>query len=463
MLSSTLKKQNTGVVAAALVIIVALIIPGNGTLPREGVLMLGVFAMAAILWICESFPVGVTGLLALIMAAILGIAPINEVFSGYATPTMFYLLGAFSISAVLGNTSYGMRLVVFLMKRTDGNSKMVVLAFMSSAALLSTVMSDTAAVLMFIGFAKGICDALGCKPLKSNFGRCLFIGLLYGSIVGGFATLSGGPNNMMVLQISGISISFLDWMLVGLPVTLVTLPVCWLFLIKAYPPEQFPKEKLDEIIRDTEDRGKTTLQEKKALAFVVLLPVLWIAGNWVPALNVTVVAVIGLIVAFLPGVRLLTWKQYQSSVPWVVLLMVGAIFSMSSLMLQTGVIDFIGVLFEATGIFNLPFPLALLCYLLLAYGIFTVCPVSGVWEALFIPILMGFLATSGASTTIAPLAILFAFGGNFLLPINPLNMYSYAYGYFRFGDLFKAGIAPALFLITFNALWTPFIIGILGI
>lgn len=62
------------------------------------------------------------------------------------------------------------------MKRTKGDSRLIVLAFMAAAALLSSVMSDTAAVLMFIGFAKGILDALGCKPLKSNFGRCLFIG-----------------------------------------------------------------------------------------------------------------------------------------------------------------------------------------------------------------------------------------------------------------------------------------------
>ena len=46
-----------------------------------------------------------------------------------------------------------MRLVVFLMKRTKGDSRLIVLAFMAAAALLSSVMSDTAAVLMFIGFA----------------------------------------------------------------------------------------------------------------------------------------------------------------------------------------------------------------------------------------------------------------------------------------------------------------------
>lgn len=205
------------------------------------------------------------------------------------------------------------------------------------------------------------------------------------------------------------------------------------------------------------------MQEKKALAFVILLPVLWIAGNWIPVLNVTTVALLGLVVAFLPGVSLLTWKQYQRSVPWVVLIMVGCIFSMSNLMKSTGVIDFIGTLINETGMFTLPFSLALLVYLLFAYAIFTLCPVGGVWEALFVPVLVGFCTQCGFSPTIAPFAILFAFGGNFLLPINPLNMYSYAYGYFSPGELFRAGIIPALILIVLDALWVPAIVGILGL
>lgn len=231
-----LTKQYVGIVLAASAVGVALVVPGSDLLSREGVLMLGVFAMAAILWICESLPVGITGILALVLAMLLGIAPLGEVFSGFASPTWFYLLGAFSLSAVLGQTSYGMRLVVFLMKKTQGNSRLVVLAFMASAWLLSSVMSDTAAVLMFIGFAKGILDALGCKPRESNFGRCLYIGLLYGAIVGGFSTLAGGPNNMAVLQISGISVGFLEWMIVGIPMAVVMLPVCWFFVVRAFPP-----------------------------------------------------------------------------------------------------------------------------------------------------------------------------------------------------------------------------------
>lgn len=456
-------KRNVGILIAILILCASFFIPGSDLLPKEGVLMLGIFGMAASLWICESLPAGITGLLALIMASLLGIAPVGEVFSGFASTTMFYLMGAFSLAAVFGKTSYGMRLIVFMLKRTGGRSSLVILAFMATAALLSSIMSDTAVVLMFVAFAKSICDALELKPLQSNFARCLFIGLLYASIVGGFATPAGGPNNMVVVQIANLEIGFLDWMKVGVPVSLLMLPVCWFFLVKVFPPEHISRAKVQGIIDELQGFGATTVHEKKALAFVMCMPLLWIMGNWIPALNVTVVAVLGLVVAFLPGVNLITWKEYQDSVPWVVLVMVGSIFSMSGLMAKTGVIDFVGTLVSATGLFSLAFPAAMVAYLLFAYLVFTLCPVGGVWEALFVPVLAAFCLQSGYSAAIAPLAVLFAFGGNFLLPINPLNMYSYAYGYFKVGDLVKAGIIPALVLIVFDAFWTPFAVTFFGL
>ncbi len=133
-----LRKQNVGIGLAAVFLITSLFIPGSDLLPREGVLMLGVFVMVATLWICESMPVGIAGLLALTLVAMLGIAPITEVFSGFASTTMFYLMSVFCLSAVIGKTGYGMRLVVFFMKKTKGNSRLIVLAFMGSAALLSS-------------------------------------------------------------------------------------------------------------------------------------------------------------------------------------------------------------------------------------------------------------------------------------------------------------------------------------
>lgn len=458
-----LNKKRIGLIVAAVIVIASIFIPGSEALSHEGVLTLGIFAMAAALWICESLPVGVTGLLALTLAVVLGLSPITTVFSGFSAQTIFYLIAAYALTAIFGQTTYGTRIVRFLLKHSRGNAKLIVLWFMVAAAVLSAIMSDTAVVILFLGFAKAICDALGYRPMETNFGRCMFIGLVYGSIIGGFATLSGGTNNILVMDISKLTIGYLDWMKVGIPITVVMVPIAWFFLVHVFRPEDIPEEKAKEIIGIIKDLGPITAFEKKALAYLVALPVLWIAGNWITVLNVTVVALLGLIICFLPSVGLLDWPKYQAAVPWSVLIMVGAIISLSSLLVSTGVPEFITMLFQSTGVFSLPFHLALMIFLFLAYAVFTLCPVGGAWEALFIPVLMSYCVSVGVSPIVAPLSILFAFGGNFLLPINPLNMYSYDYGYFGFNDMLKAGILPAVILIVLDSLWTPWIVAMLGL
>lgn len=456
------RKQLVGIFFAVVIIVIASFVPGSDSLSHQGVLTLGIFAMAACLWICESIPVGVTGLLAIVLTVVFGLVDIGSAFSGFAAQTIFYLLAAYALTAIFNKTTYGMRLIAFLLRKTKGDSKMVVLAFIVSAGLLSSVMSDTAAVILFISFAKSVLDALGFKQLETNFGRCLYLGLLYGSIIGGFATLAGGTNNLLVLQISGIAISFLDWMKVGVPITVVMIPIAWFFMITVFKPERIDRKKTNEIIAKVSEFGPVTLYEKKALIYIIALPVLWIAGSWIPVLNVTLVALIGLVFCFLPCVRLFTWSEYQAAVPWSVLIMVGSILSLSGLLVSTGVTEFVTGIFQVIGIFSMPFSVGLFVFLFVAYAIFTVCPVGGAWEALFIPVLMSYCTMCGVSTAIAPLAILFAFGGNFLLPINPLNMYAYDHGYFAFGDMFKAGFVPAMILLVLDAWWTPFVVGVLG-
>ena len=74
-------KQLIGIVVASVIIVVALFVPGSDYLSHEGVLTLGIFAMAACLWICESIPVGITGLLAIILTVVFGLVDIGSAFS----------------------------------------------------------------------------------------------------------------------------------------------------------------------------------------------------------------------------------------------------------------------------------------------------------------------------------------------------------------------------------------------
>jgi protoporphyrinogen oxidase len=75
---------------------------------------------------------------------------------------------------------------------------------------------------------------------RHEMGPALLLSVAYGARIGGMATLIGTPPNALLagfmLESYGIEIGFARWMLVGLPLAAITLPLAWLVLTRlAYP------------------------------------------------------------------------------------------------------------------------------------------------------------------------------------------------------------------------------------
>ena len=94
-------KQVVGIVLAVVIMVGALFMPGNGELTHEGILGLAVLLSTVALWVCESLPMGVAGLLALVVAPIVGIADINTVFSGFGPTTVIFAIAVFGLTAIV--------------------------------------------------------------------------------------------------------------------------------------------------------------------------------------------------------------------------------------------------------------------------------------------------------------------------------------------------------------------------
>ena len=90
------------------------------------------------------------------------------------------------------------------------------------------------------------------------FGKALMLAIAYSASIGGMATLIGTPPNLVFAGIMkesyGIKISFFQWFKFGLPLSLLLLSICWVYLTKiSYKFEQkkFPggKKEIYELAR----------------------------------------------------------------------------------------------------------------------------------------------------------------------------------------------------------------------
>ena len=463
-----MSKRLIGIGIALVCIVVSCFIPGSESLPAEGVKALGLLLALVALWVTSALPLGVTALFIVVMCPVLGIVGnLGQAIGGFASPALLFIIAVFSLPVIMLKTKWGVRLINALLGWTGANSRKMVLGFMIATTLVSTVMSDVPCTVLFLGFALTILKAANAEPLKSNLGRCLMIGIPIAAVTGGMATPAGSSFNVVAMNIlqqaTGTSISFLDWVVIALPIVIVMTPISWFFITQIIKPEPIADSCLQGIRDEAAGAKKIEAHEIKAIIVVVGLLVLWIAGNWIPVLNATVVALIGLTVMFLPGMELLTWKEFQNSVPWGIVIMCGTIMSMGGVVEATGGAAFLAGAIASSGIMNLGFFAAFALMLALTYLPHTVCPIGVAILGVSLPIMIPLCAGFGVSPAVPTIALAVVVAGNYLMPVNTTVMLTYGEGYYTFTDMLKTGIVPAIALVLLMALWMPFIVGVMGI
>ena len=456
-----LNKRGLGIVIAVAILVVASFVPESPDLSHQGIMAIASLLFAVSLWVCGSFSVGVTGILALVIAVVMGATDYKAVFSGFGVSVVFYVIAIFALPALLLKTQWGVRLVAKLFKLTGESSEKLILAFMIGTCLISTIMSDVPAAVLFMGISYVVLKAAGAQPGKSRLGKCMMIAIPIAAVIGGVVTPAGSSFNMVAMGVltgaTGQTISFLNWIIVGLPIAILCIPLCWFSIVKILKPEQLDSSAYDSLRQAAEDAGKPTGFE------ILALPVLWILGTWVPLLNVTTVAIIGLAIMMFPGLNLLTWDEFSKQVPWTIILMMGSVLSLGNIFSASGADKFVTNLFMSSGVADLNFTVFLLVTVAFIYLLHTIAPVGAAIISLFLPILIGICTTLGVSPAIPTMLLAFIVAGNFLLPVNPTLIVTYGEGYYTFGDMFKAGVIPAIIFCVCMVLWVPFICGVLGL
>ncbi|MEE6211419.1 SLC13 family permease [Salarchaeum sp. III] len=211
-------------------------------LSAEGLSTTGRYALAtgvfaAVLWVTGALPLSVTALCVPMLLAGLGVSSLEGALSGFADPVVFLFLGTFVLAGALREHGIDRVVAFALLRRVGSTPRRTVFGVMLSTAALSMVISNTATAALMAPVALGIAESAGGGR---NFRVALLLGVAYAASVGGVATLIGTPPNAIVVgqldELLGVSVSFADWLLVGVPLAAVSLPVVCAVLLAVFPP-----------------------------------------------------------------------------------------------------------------------------------------------------------------------------------------------------------------------------------
>ncbi len=458
-------KRWLGLLISVVIILMSMVLTPPTGLSAESFRAIGILLMTMIFLITEPIPVGITAPFLIVLLALLNVVPLQVALSNSMTTLFLFLMACYGISSVLLKSSLPYRLAFFLLKKTKGKALGMIGAFMLSTALISSVVSNVPCAVIITGICTNVLVAMGEKPGKSKMGRALLLAVPFGAVFGGMMTPAGSSLNILTMQLvnqaTGTEILFIEWMMIGIPLSLIMIAVSIPILKLLFRPDDLSLEKLELALSQVHHERKLNAYDWKVIIILSVTFLLWILTSWIPWLNVTIISIFALVSFFLPGLDLLTWKEYTKECGWDTILICSAILSVGAALVSTGLTDWVishvSSLFTGTSIFF---------FILLMAAIVN-------WTHILIPtasaiVVLYAVAFSGlaVSLNIDPRIVTFTVAVMascvILIPFDPVVIVAYAKKYFNMKDLFFAGVLVSSVWIVLLSLWLPLAISILG-
>jgi sodium-dependent dicarboxylate transporter 2/3/5 len=329
-------------------------------------------ALAATLWIAawwftEAVPIPVTSLLPLVLFPLLGLGSAADVSRQYAHEIIFLFLGGLLLAAAMERTGLHERIALRIIGLFGRGRRALVLGFMVATAVMSMWVSNTATTVMLLPVALAVLHGAGDddgRSLDSAFPVALLLGIAFAANIGGLGTPIGSPPNIIFQSVyrekTGLEVSFGEWMLYGVPLVLVLLPLTWLYLVRGFEKGSPAEAPSLPIV------GRMTAAQRWVMLLFFVTASLWITrGNFGAVqgwgsrlaqhgihLKDSSVAIAAAILLFIvPGDHrkpVLDWSV-APRLPWGVLLLMGAGFAISKSFDVSGLTFWIGGAIEGFG------------------------------------------------------------------------------------------------------------------
>lgn len=461
-------RQLAGLFLGPVLFILMLIIPTPAGMEPAAQKMAAVALLMATWWMCESIPIPATSLLPIPLFPLMGITSTQKATAPYANHLIFLFMGGFLIALAMQRWNLHRRIAMNIVKAVGFSPSRLIFGFMVATAALSAFVSNTATAVMMmpIGMAiiahvieegkkEGLDKEIDFSPEKFAFGLNLMLGIAYAASIGGIATLIGTPPNTVLAgylqKTYGYEITFARWLLVGVPLVVVLLPLCWLWLTKFANPMKLRKvpggrELIDQELREM---GSMSAGERWTSLVFALTAFAWIFQKQIegifPDPRLVTDAAIGMtggLLLFLIPVSLrrnifvMDW-HWASKMPWGVLILFGGGLAMADGFKDTKLADWIG---SQVGLLENAPVLVLVIAVTTLIIFLTELTSNTATAAMVMPILTAVAIGLGQNPLLLIVPAAIAASCAFMLPVaTPPNAIVFASGYVTIPQMVKSG------------------------
>jgi sodium-dependent dicarboxylate transporter 2/3/5 len=434
-------------------------------------------SLMAIWWLTEALPIYVTACVPLVLF------PLTRVFGPglgenvrqsvlpYVDPYIFLFAGGMAIAAAMQQHNLHRRIALGIMDRIGSDPRRLLAGALAATAFISLWISNTAtaAMMMPIGLAivLQVEDHRGAGRLQ-HYGMAIMLAIAYGANVGGIGTKIGTAPNAQFsgfMERLGIQVTFLQFLVVGLPFVVLFLPVVWWMLWRIGRQEGLEGQIGEDAIRGELARlGPIRTPERIVLSVFLVAAALWIGGKELTdflkpraPFEMTSAHVEGGI-AMLAALVLLLWRndgrqvlgfRALAGVPWETLLLLGGGFAMAASIQKSGLSAWLGA--QLLAVRGLP-PFGQVLLASLAVVALSAVASNTATIAVMLVVLKDAVAPEVMTTTLFAATI--ACSCDFALPVGtPPNAIVFGSGYVSIPRMARTGVVLDFLAAIVAAAW----------
>uniref|UniRef100_A0A452UJM0 Solute carrier family 13 member 4 n=1 Tax=Ursus maritimus TaxID=29073 RepID=A0A452UJM0_URSMA len=321
--------------------------------------------------------------------------------------------------------------------------------------------------------------------------KCLSLSISYAATIGGLTTIIGTSTSLIFLEHfnnqypAAEVVNFGTWFLFSFPISLLMLVVSWFWMHWLFlgcnfretcslsKKKKTKREEVSEkrIQEEYEKLGAISYPEMVTGFFFILMTVLWFTREpgFVPGwdsffekkgyrTDATVSVFLGFLLFLIPAKKpcfgkksdgqnqepslgtepIITWKDFQKTMPWEIVILVGGGYALASGSKSSGLSTWIG--HQMLSLSGLP-PWAVTLLACILVSIVTEFVSNPATITIFLPILCSLSETLHINPlyTLIPVTMCISFA--VMLPVgNPPNAIVFSYGHCQIKDMVKAGL-----------------------
>jgi len=374
--ATALAPRHIAAIAAGIVVFtVMFLLPAPAPITHVGMARLGLLALAVIWWVATPLPLAFTTLAVLGLGVAAGAMSVNEAFAHSSSWVLWFVIGSFGLAAALDATGVNRRFALaFLDARwARGSSRGFVMMFLASATAMSAFMANTVVAVIWLSLALTIYDMLHVADTDPVV-EANTLGIAWAANIGGIATPVGNGTNApaiaLIASATGVTVSFLQWTVIGTALTIVFLASALLVFRFRVPvgSDAFARPETARFIAEARRQlGPMPPRERWAIAWFLLAILLWflpdlarfvaprqIADVLQRNLHMSVPALLIPVAMCLIPIRdaerryVLTWPEWMQGVDWGLVIFIGGVMGLGTAVGEdvTGVPEYVRVVLQ---------------------------------------------------------------------------------------------------------------------